>query len=125
MQEAMLSCIDLPNPNFVPTAEHMSRRKQPMTGFCELANSVVGPNGDLLEYRHLIANPSTRETWSHSYGNELGCLAQGMPGRNTGTNTIKFIPRAAVPRERAKDVTYGLITVLIRPEKLMNQIAHD
>ena len=118
MQEAMLSCIDLPNPNFVPTAEHMSRRKQPMTGFCELANSVVGPNGDLLEYRHLIANPSTRETWSHSYGNELGRLAQGMPGRNTGTSTIIFIPRDAVPRDRAKDVTYGLITVLIRPEKI-------
>ncbi len=40
-----------------------------------------------------------------------------MPGRNTGTNTIHFIPRNNVPREWAKDIMYGLITVLIRPEK--------
>jgi hypothetical protein len=41
-----------------------------------------------------------------------------MPGRNTGTNTIIFIPRDKVPKEQAKDVTYDLITVLIRPEKI-------
>jgi len=41
-----------------------------------------------------------------------------MPGRNTGTNTIVFIKKDQVPRARAKDVTYGLITTLIRPEKI-------
>jgi hypothetical protein len=41
-----------------------------------------------------------------------------MPGRNTGTNTIVFIKKNQVPQERAKDVTYGLITTLIQPEKL-------
>ncbi len=41
-----------------------------------------------------------------------------MPGRNTGTNTIFFIKKAQVPKERAKDVTYDLITTLIRPEKI-------
>jgi hypothetical protein len=41
-----------------------------------------------------------------------------MPGRNTGTNTIVFIKRNQVPHDRAKDVTYGLITTLIRPEKI-------
>ncbi len=41
-----------------------------------------------------------------------------MPGRNTGTNTIFFIQKGQVPRDRAKDVTYGLITTLIRPEKI-------
>ncbi len=40
-----------------------------------------------------------------------------MPGRNTGTNTIIFIHKNQVPIDRAKDVTYGLITTLIRPEK--------
>jgi hypothetical protein len=40
-----------------------------------------------------------------------------MPGRAKGTDTIFFIPCNNVPRERAKDVTYGLITCLIRPEK--------
>jgi hypothetical protein len=83
-----------------------------------MANAVIGDNGELLEYKHLIANPKTRATWTHSYGNELGRLAQGMPGRNTGTNTIFFIKKDQVPKERAKDVTYGLITTLIRPEKI-------
>jgi len=41
-----------------------------------------------------------------------------MPGCNTGTNTIIFIRKSQVPKERAKDVTYGLITTLIRPEKI-------
>ncbi len=41
-----------------------------------------------------------------------------MPGRNTGTNTSKFIHKNQVPRERVKDVTYDLITTLIRPEKI-------
>jgi hypothetical protein len=41
-----------------------------------------------------------------------------MPGCNTGTNTIVFIKKNQVPQDRAKDVTYGLITTLIQPEKL-------
>ncbi len=53
------------------------------------------------------------------YGNELGRLVQGMPGQTKGTDTIFFIPRHKVPKERAKDVTYGLITCLVRPKKTM------
>ncbi len=97
MQEAMLSCIDLTNSKFVLTAEQMSRRKLPMPWFSDMANSVIGSNSKLLEYRHLIANPATRKIWSNSYGNKIGQLAQGMPGRNIGTNTIIFIPRESVP----------------------------
>ncbi len=82
-----------------------------------MAKSVLGKQGELLEYRHLIANPKTRATWTHSYGNKLRQLAQGMLGRVTGKDTIFFIPKDKVPRARAKDVTYGLITCLIRPEK--------
>ena len=118
MQEAMLACIDITKPHFVVSAKQMANRKLPMTWLCEMANSVLGENGELLEYRHLTANPKTRETWTHSYGNELGRLAQGMPGRVKGTNTIFFIPRQAVPKVRTKDVTYGLITCLIRPKKI-------
>ncbi len=33
-------------------------------------------------------------------------------------NPIHFIPPDRVPRERSKDVTYNLITCLIRPEKI-------
>ncbi len=82
-----------------------------------MANSVIGEQGDLLEYQHLIANPKTRAPWTHSYGNELGWLAKGIPGRVTGTDTIFFIPKDKVPQARAKDVTYGFTTCLIRPEK--------
>ncbi len=98
--------------------QQLSMRGLPMAWLCEMANAVIGSNGKLLEYKHLIANPKTRATWSHSYGNEIGRLAQGMPGRNTGTNTIFFIKKDQVPKEQAKDITYGLITTLIRPEKI-------
>jgi hypothetical protein len=139
MQEAMLSCVDIYKPNYVLSADlgilnfaatvptgttytvtpqKMLARRIPMTWFCEMANSVIGENGELLEYRHLITNETTRATWMHSYENEIGRLAQGMPGQNTCTNTIFFIKRNQVPHDRAKDVTYGLITTLIRPEKI-------
>jgi hypothetical protein len=135
MQEAMLSCIDITKPSYIVSqdlgilnyqektrvlperrelsAQKLTSRSFPMTWLCEMANSVMGENGELLEYRHLIANPKTRATWTHSYGNELGRLAQGMPGRAKGTDTIFFIPRHMVPKERTRDVTYGLITCLI------------
>jgi hypothetical protein len=140
MQEAMLSCIDITKPTYILSqdlgilnyqdkkrvlpvrqelsAQKMASRSFPMAWLCKMANSVMGENGELLKYRHLIANPKTRATWTHSYGNKLGRLAQGMPGRAKGTNTIFFIPRHMVPKERTRDVTYGLITCLIRPEKI-------
>jgi len=118
MQEAMMACIDITKPTFELSAQKMASRKFPMIWLCEMVNSVLGENGELLEYRHLIANPKTRATWTHSYGNEHGRLTQGMPGRTTGTDTIFFIPRHMVPKERVRDITYGLITCLIRPEKI-------
>ncbi len=72
-----------------------------------------------------IANSKTWATWTHSYGNKLGWLAQGMPGRVTGMDTIFFIPKDKVPRARAKDVTYGLITCLKSQRKLMSQTEQD
>ena len=103
---------------YTVTPQQMSVRRIPMSLFCEMANAVIGDNGKLLEYRHLVSNPKTRSIWTHSYGNEIGRLAQGMPGRNIGTNTIFFVKKDQVLRDRAKDVTYGLITTLIRPEKI-------
>jgi hypothetical protein len=41
-----------------------------------------------------------------------------MPGCNTSTNTFFFIHKNQVPKDQAKDVTYGLITTLVRPEKI-------
>ncbi len=113
MQEAMLACIDITKPNFEILEAKMASQKLPMTWLCEMANSVLGKQGKLLEYRHLIANPKTRATRTHSYGNKLGRLTQAMPGQAKGTDTIFFIPQHMVPKERARDVTYGLITCLI------------
>ncbi len=136
----MLSCVNIYKPNYVVSADlgilnytetpkpigttftvmpkQMSQRKLPMKCLCKMANSVMGVNGELLEYRHLIANQTTRATWQHSYGNKIGRLAQEMPGRNTGTNTIVFIKENQVPQNRDKNVTYRLVTCLIRPEKI-------
>jgi len=147
MQEAMFACIDIykpkyilledlgllnfaaapptRKPTFTVTPQQLSMRQFPMKWFCEMGNAVIGEDSELKEYKQLIANPKTRAIWSHSYGNKIGRLAQGIPGRNTGTNTIKFIHKNQVPRDRAKDVTYGLITTLVRPEKLMNRIGQD
>ncbi len=136
----MLSCVDIYKPNYVVSADlvilnytetpkptgttftvmpkQMTQCKLPMKWLCKMANSVMGVSGELLEYHHLIANQTTRATWQHSYGNEIGCLTQGMPGGITGTNTIVFIKKNRVPHNRAKDLTYRLITCLIRPEEI-------
>jgi hypothetical protein len=139
MQEAMFACINIykpeyivsedlgllnfaatphQQPNFTATPQQMLMCRIPMTWFCEMANAVIGEDEELLEYKHLIANPKTRKIWSHSYGNEISRLAQGMPGRNTGTNMFFFIHKNQVPTDRARDVTYGLIATLVRPEKI-------
>ncbi len=90
MQEAMLTCINITKPIFEISAAKMASQKLPMTWLCEMANSVLGEQGKFLEYWHLIANPKTRATWTHSYGNK--CLAQGMPGQVKGMDTIFLIP---------------------------------
>jgi hypothetical protein len=135
MQEAMLTCVDIYKPRYVMSADlgilnfaatpkltgtmytvtpqQMLARRIPLNWFCEMANSVIGANRELLEYRPLIAHHTTRTTWMHSYGNECSRLAQGIPGRNTRTNTIIFIKKNQVLKDRTKDVTYGLITCLV------------
>jgi hypothetical protein len=139
MQEAMLACVDIncleyilsedlgilnytsnptkPRAKFTVTPQQMSIWWLPMTWFCEMANSVIGEGGELLKYKHLITNPKTQTKWTHSYGNKIGHLAQGMSGQNTGTNTIIFIRKDQVPKARAKDMTIGLITCLVQPPK--------
>ena len=52
---------------YTVTPKQMSVRRIPMSLFYEMANSVIGDNSELLEYRHLIANPKTRSSWTHSF----------------------------------------------------------
>ena len=47
----------------------------------------------------------------------MGRLAQGLPGRVDGTNTLDFLAKSEVPSDRFKDVTYGQIVCNYRTEK--------
>eukprot|EP00978_Attheya_sp_CCMP212_P037217 scaffold173970_cov26-Attheya_sp.AAC.1 len=70
-----------------------------------------------MEYRHLIQNPKYAKDWTHSFANKLGRLAQGVGGREEGTNTCFVINHAEIPQDRRKQVTYGRIVVDHRPQK--------
>jgi hypothetical protein len=81
-----------------------------------MANSVINEEtGASLEYRHLINYTSTFPIWNKAAANEFGRLAQGVGERITGSNTMFFIPRQAVPK--GKIVTYGRFVVDICPNK--------
>ncbi len=73
--------------------------------------------GEYLNYRQLIQNPKHQKIWNTSAENEFGQLAQGVGGRVKATNTIFFIPKDKVPKDRMKDVTYGSISCNIKPNK--------
>ena len=82
------------------------------------ANAIIDPlTGASMEYLHLIKSPTHKETWTRSFANELGCMAQGVAQREKGTVTIFFRSHAQIPINRRKDVTYGCIVVDYRPEK--------
>ena len=67
-----------------------------------------------VEFKDLITNPKTKATWTTSYANELGRLAQGIRDIK-GSNCIYFIPHTKVPRN--KQVTYARMVVDYRPTK--------
>ena len=48
----------------------------------------------------------------------LGHLAQGMPGRVKGTNTIFYIHKEDVLTAQWRDVTYGHVVIKERPGKV-------
>jgi hypothetical protein len=60
MQEAMLACINITKPRFKMPAAKLATQKIPVIWFCEMANTIFSKQGKLLEYCHLIANPTTQ-----------------------------------------------------------------
>ena len=70
----------------------------------------------MLEYRDLIKIPELRQTWMTSLANELGRLAQGIR-EIKGTNTIYFIDKSEIPKDKLKQVTYARIVVDYKPHK--------
>ena len=68
-----------------------------------------------MEYRHLIADPKTREVWDKSSAKEFGRLMKGLKRGIQGTDTMKFIQKHEVPYD--KKVTYALFICDYRPQK--------
>ena len=110
-QETMLRTIDITDNNF--NARRASQRRFSQETLAAVLNEETG---ELMEYRHLIANPKYRITWTKAYGKELARLAQGINDME-GTDTIVFIAKGEVPQDRWRDVTYGRICANYRPEK--------
>ena len=74
--------------------------------------------GKLLNYKQLMSYPKYKKKWATSSTNEFGRLANGVRGQTkNSTNTIRFIRRDAVPKDRRKYVTYESFVCNIRPEK--------
>ena len=98
-RQRLLTALDVSDTAL--TAKQMSARCFPQQFILDYAAAVLDEEtGELLEYRHLIKNPKYKKDWGYSFGNEIGRLAQGMPGRNKGTNTIHFIHKSEVPPDR-------------------------
>jgi hypothetical protein len=99
-QDYVFHLMDTP---FLPkqlfTAKQASSRKYPLQFLCDFAYSVLDDEtGDLLEYRHLLKHPKYKDVWSQSFGKEIRRLA-------TVTETITFVSKQQIPRDRRKDIT--------------------
>jgi hypothetical protein len=75
----------------------------PIQFLWDFANAILDKDtGDLLEYHHLIKHSKYRNTWSQSFGKEIRCLT-------TTAETIFFINKHQILKDRQGDVTYGRI----------------
>ena len=80
---------------YLPTAPHKM----------EFIGAILDRDtGVCMEYHHLIRHPKYKDTWQHSYGKEIGWLAQGMPKRVNGTNIIFFQSRGTCKPARKHHV---------------------
>ena len=81
-----LSCCDISQK--ILSARTLIMRRFPNEVLAAVFNKKTEK---LIEYCHSVGNPKYRETWQKSYSDEVGRVAQGMPGRVKGTDTIFFI----------------------------------
>lgn len=80
------------------------------------ANAVLDPDtGNYLEYNQLIKHDKMQTDWWTASANEFGRLMQGVGGRLPGTDTLFFIHRKEVPKDRR--ATYARFVCQIRPQK--------
>ena len=115
-REAILSVVEMSFEQLNPA--QLAQWKFPLQVLCEIAGAVMDDEtGELMEYKQLMKHVKYRQTWGRAFGNEIGRLAQGIPGRVKGTNTFFFIEQNQIPNDRKKDVTYARISCNVRPEK--------
>ncbi len=43
-----------------------------------ISTIIDNDTGAILEYCHLVKNPTTKTVWETSFANKIGCLFQGM-----------------------------------------------
>ena len=68
-----------------------------------------------MEYRHLVADPETREVLEKSSAKKTSRLMKGLKRGIQGTETMKFIQKHEVPYN--KKVTYARLFCDYRPQK--------
>ena len=104
MQEIPMTMLDISGTGAMLTPKSTASRKFPKKFLTKMAAAVLdGDSGELLELRHLMKNPKYKAIWELIFGNEVGRLAQGMPGRiskKKATNTMFFIKQDEIPRDR-------------------------
>ena len=89
-QQQLLSATEMSGS--CPTPQQAARRSVKLEFLTDFSGSVLdAETGELLEYRHLIKRPKYKDKWGYLFGNEIGRLAQGMPGQSNGTNTLSFL----------------------------------
>ena len=104
-RQRLLSTVEMSGS--CPTACQAASRQPPSNILINFAESVLdGETGELLEYRRLIKRQQFKNEWKYLFGNKSGRLAQGIPGRSKGNDTLFFVDRSEVPADRWKHVTY-------------------
>jgi hypothetical protein len=67
-----------------------------------------------MEYTALMKDTSLQPLWKRGFGNEVGCLFQGIHDI-PGTDTCLFIELTNIPKDRK--ITYGKIVCDYKPHK--------
>ena len=84
--------------NTPETPRQLASQKSPKKLFCETSGSVMdGETGKMMDYRHIHISPQYKEVWGKLFGIEMSRLAQGMPGRLDGMNTLFFMDEEKIP----------------------------
>ena len=115
-QQQLLSATEMSGS--FPTPHQAARRSFKLEVLIDFAGSVLdAKTGNVLEYRHLIKRPKYKDEWGYSVGNEIGRLAQGMPGRNNETNTLFFHSQKQGASRQMERYDIWEIVCNVRPQK--------